>query len=80
MNTKQKLNNLFNSLPKEKGIEIMKKSKNICEFLTNIDERPGGSGYKRFYSYCEKYKINYDDYFTHKIIHQPNRNKKQKKY
>ena len=76
MYAKIKLNNLFNSLPREKGIEIMKKSKNIGEFLVNIDERPGGSGYKRFYSYCEKYKINYDDYFTHKIIHQPNRNKK----
>jgi hypothetical protein len=36
MDTKIKLNNLFNSLPREKGIEIMKKSKNISEFLVSI--------------------------------------------
>ena len=65
MNTKQKLNNLFNSLPKEKGIEIIKKSKNIGDFLIKINERPGGSGYKRFYSYCQKYNINYNELFTH---------------
>lgn len=76
MDTKIKLNDLFNSLPREKGIEIMKKSKNIGEFLVNIDQRKGGSGYKRFYSYCEKYKINYDDYFTHEQIKKPNINKK----
>ena len=72
MDTKIKLNNLFNSLPREKGIEIMKKSKNIGEFLTNINERKGGSGYKRFYSYCENYKINYNELFTHEKRKQPN--------
>jgi hypothetical protein len=76
MDTKIKLNNLFNSLPREKGIEIMKKSKNISEFLVSIEERPGGSGYKRFYSYCEKYKIKYEQYFTHEQIKKPNINKK----
>jgi hypothetical protein len=38
MDTKIKLNNLFNSLPREKGIEIMKKSKNISELYINLIE------------------------------------------
>lgn len=76
MNTKQKLNNLFNSLPKEKGIEIMKKSKNIGDFLIKIDQRKGGSGYKRFYSYCAKYNINYNELLTNESITKPNMYKK----
>ena len=62
-----KLNKIFNSLSKEKAINIMYNSNNISDFLEKIGERKGGSGYKRFYDYCKKYEINYNNYFKYEI-------------
>ena len=72
---KEKLTHLFDGLTKDDAITIMSKCDNIGEFLYSIDERIGGSGYKRFYAFCSKYNINYNDYFKYDIIHPINRNK-----
>ena len=71
----EKLNQLFNFLPKEEAIYIMYNSNHIAEFLEKIGERVGGSGYKRFYEYCKKYNINYNDYFKYEIKKPINLNK-----
>jgi len=72
----EKLNKIFNSLPKQRAIELMKESCNIGDFLGKIDERKGGSGYKRFYEYCSKYNIDYKQHFKYGERSKINLNKK----
>lgn len=71
-----KLNHIFNGLPREEGIKIMKESNNIADFLLKINERKGGSGYIRFYDYCSKYEIDYKEHFKYEMIKQINHKKK----
>ena len=71
-----KLNHIFNDLPREDGINIMKESNNIADFLLKINERKGGSGYIRFYDYCSKYEIDYKKLFKYEIIKKINHKKK----
>lgn len=72
---KEKLTHLFDGLTKDDAIMIMSECGNIGEFLHSINERVGGSGYKRFYAFCSKYNINYNDYFKYDIRNTANRNK-----
>lgn len=72
----EKLNKIFGSLPKQRAIELMKESNDIADFLEKIDERKGGSGYKRFYCFCSKYNIDYKQHFKYEIKKKINLNKK----
>ena len=70
-----KLNKIFNSLPKQRAIEFMKESNNINDYLGKIGQRQGGSGYRQFYCYCSKYNIDYKQHLKYEERSKININK-----